>query len=91
MDKEITKEMMEHAENLAKISQAFHELTQGIKYQDRTAILVSLMLQHTVNNAGSYINAVAEIGNIFANMISTLNQIVEMDDDDEDEEEEKSN
>jgi hypothetical protein len=88
MENEEADELLKHAQNLAKISQAFHDLTQGISYEDRTAMLVSLMMQNTISTSHNYIAAVAELGNIFASMIFTLKQVAELDDGDDDEDDE---
>jgi hypothetical protein len=88
MDQEEANELLKHAQDLSKISQAFYELTEGLKYEDRIAILVSLMMQNVLNHTDVPGYAMAETANIFSSMIFTLKKMADVADFEEDEEEE---
>ncbi|KPK13982.1 MAG: hypothetical protein AMJ56_00615 [Anaerolineae bacterium SG8_19] len=78
MNKKESDELLKHAQDLSKISQAFHELSEGLQYEDRVAILVSLLMQSVLSNTEDPALAMAETANIFASMIFTIKQMAEM-------------
>jgi hypothetical protein len=88
MDQEEADALLKHAQDLSKISQAFYELTEGLKYEDRIAILVSLMMQNVLNHTDVPGYAMAETANIFSSMIFSLKKMADVADFEEDEEEE---
>jgi hypothetical protein len=88
MENEEVDELLKHAQDLAKISQAFHELSNGLSYEDQIAMLVSLMMQNILTHTEDPVMAMAETANIFSSMIFTIKKMADINDFDEDEEEE---
>jgi hypothetical protein len=88
MDQEEADALLKHAQDLSKISQAFYQLTDGLKYEDRIAILVSLMMENVLNHTDVPGYAMAETANIFSSMIFSIKKMADVSDFEEDEEEE---
>lgn len=89
MDNEDFKESLKRAGNLEKISSAVGEVISGLEYNERLAVLQTVMT-HEISDCHEYqVEVISEMTRIFISMVMSYSFVNNMvDDEDEDEEEE---
>lgn len=87
-DKKDIDEILKKAEELGKLMTRIDELLQGIAYHDRISLMSTALMKTIVQHHPTSIEVIADMGNIFATMITSYRLMNEMEDDDDDDEEE---
>jgi hypothetical protein len=88
-DQEQIDEVMRKAGELTKVMSHIEEIISGMSYGDRISLISTLMMKNVVQEHKTSMEVVADMGTIFATMITSfrvMNAIEEEDDDDLEEE-----
>lgn len=86
-EQEKFERILKKAEELAQVLNNVEQMLEGMEYSDRISLLSTALMKTIVQAHETSLEVVADMGNIFATMITSYRMMNEIEDDEDDEDE----